>query len=263
MQPDTPLLPNGKKNLPEGPIRHQAVRRDVARLNAELRHHAAPDVIRAALAAIPRLALVSSFGAESVVLLHLASMVQKDLPVLFIDTELLFAETLVYQQELTERLGLRNVTILRSGNIAQADPGGTLHRRDPDACCALRKTLPLQTALDGFDGWITGRKRFQSGGRAALPHFEAEARSNGARSRLKVNPLAYWNAQDVRNYMDENRLPRHPMVARGYPSIGCMPCTSPVKAGEDTRAGRWRNSTKDECGIHFAEGRTLRTGATT
>lgn len=256
-------LPNGSKDLPEGPVSHQALSRQVTKLNTELRHHAATDVLRAALTTVPRLTLVSSFGAESVVLLHLTSMVDKDLPVLFIDTELLFAETLVYQQELTERLGLRNVTILRSGNIAQTDPDTTLHQRDPDACCALRKTQPLQTALHGFDGWITGRKRFQSGSRAALAHFETEERGDEARPRIKVNPLAYWSAQDVQDYMAENRLPRHPLVGNGYPSIGCMPCTSPVKPGEDPRAGRWRNTKKDECGIHFENGKMIRSGALT
>lgn len=235
----------------------------VGALNAELRHHSATDVLRRAVEEIPHLALVSSFGAESVVLLHLASMVNRDLPVLFIDTELLFTETLVYQQELTERLGLRNVTILRSGNIRAVDPDNTLHQRDTDACCNLRKTVPLQTALRGFDGWISGRKRFQSGTRAALEHFELEQRGNGVPDRIKVNPLAYWDPADVQTYMTENRLPRHPLVAQGYPSIGCAPCTSPVKPGEDPRAGRWRDSEKDECGIHFVNGKMVRTGGKT
>ena len=241
----------------DAPVADRTAR--IAALNSDLRHHSATDVIAAAVAEVPNLALVSSFGAESVVLLHLASMVQKDLPVLFIDTEMLFAETLVYQQELTERLGLNNVTILRSGHSAQADPDGTLHERDPDACCGLRKTQPLQAALRGFDGWISGRKRFQSGKRAALEHFEGEARI-GLSPRLKVNPLAFWSGGDVADYMIENRLPRHPLVAQGYPSIGCAPCTSRVGPGEDSRAGRWRNTEKDECGIHFLNGKMMRTG---
>ncbi len=232
-------------------------------LNASLRHHSATDVLRAALKAVPNLALVSSFGAESVALLHLASMVERDLPVLFIDTEMLFAQTLVYQHELSERLGLRNVTIIRAADAAQHDPDGTLHQTDPDACCALRKTIPLRTALSSFDGWITGRKRFQSGTRAALGFFEVEAGTDDTAPRIKVNPLAYWNPSDVQDYITENRLPRHPLVARGYPSIGCAPCTSPVAKGEDPRAGRWRDTQKDECGIHFANGRMVRTGAET
>jgi phosphoadenosine phosphosulfate reductase len=178
--------------------------------------------------------------------------------VLFIDTQMLFAETLVYQQEVCERLGLRNLRIIRPEAIEAADKDGTLHRSDPDACCTLRKTVPLQSALDGFDGWITGRKRFQSDARAGLDFFETEA----ATGRMKVNPLAHLAAADVRAYMDENRLPRHPLVARGYPSIGCAPCTTPVTAGEDPRAGRWQGQAKDECGIHFVNGRMVRTGAT-
>ncbi|MBD3663003.1 phosphoadenylyl-sulfate reductase [Sulfitobacter aestuariivivens] len=228
-------------------------------LNTSLRYHSAADVIGAALHEAPNLALVSSFGAESVVLLHLASMVKRDLPVLFIDTEMLFTETLVYQQEVAERLQLTNVTLLRSGHSAGTDPDGTLHQRNPNACCALRKTQPLQAALHGFDGWLTGRKRFQSGARAALEHFECEARSD-APPRLKVNPLAYWSRDDVTAYMEENRLPRHPLVAQGYPSIGCAPCTSPITQGENPRAGRWRDTTKEECGIHFVDGKAIRQG---
>ena len=233
----------------------------VARLNVQMRHHAAQDVIRQAVAAVPRLALVSSFGAESVALLHLASRVKKDLPVLFIDTEMLFAETLEYQRTVAQRLGLTRITVIRAEDAATQDPDGTLHRRDPDACCALRKTAPLQAALRDVDGWITGRKRFQSGQRASLPHFEAEVRGDGTPDRIKVNPLAFWSAEDVAEYIAENNLPRHPLVARGYPSIGCAPCTSPVKPGEDPRAGRWRNMEKEECGIHFVDGKVVRQGA--
>lgn len=232
------------------------VARKVAALNERFRHHAATDVLHGALREAGRIALVSSFGAESVVLLHMAAVHDRDVPVLFIDTEMLFAETLVYQAEVSERLGLRNVQILRAGDTA-ADADRTLHLSDPDACCDLRKTRPLHLALAGFDGWITGRKRFQSGRRAALDFFEAEPGTG----RIKVNPLAHWAPDDVRNYMDENRLPRHPLVARGYPSIGCAPCTSPVAEGEDPRAGRWRDSGKDECGIHIVDGRVVRTGA--
>ncbi len=256
-----PCLPNGQKILPEGPDRVTALTRQVDALNADLRHHSATDVLRAAVARLPNLALVSSFGAESVALLHLAAMVKRDLPVLFIDTDMLFAETLVYQHELGERLGLRNLRIIRAADIAAQDPSGDLHQRDTDACCALRKTRPLQGALQGFDGWITGRKRFQSGTRASLPFFEVETPA-GAPARIKVNPLAHWQASDVSDYIDENRLPRHPLVAKGYPSIGCAPCTSPVKPGEDPRAGRWRDKEKEECGIHFVDGRMVRTGAT-
>ncbi|MDJ0822783.1 MAG: phosphoadenylyl-sulfate reductase [Paracoccaceae bacterium] len=230
----------------------------VTALNTRFRHHGAMAVITAALqdAELGRLALVSSFGAESVVLLHLVAVVNRATPVLFIDTEMLFTETLVYQQELAERLALRNLTILRADENAlrAEDPKGTLHRSSPDACCALRKTEPLQRALAPYDGWITGRKRFQSGRRAQLQFFEHDQ----VTGKIKVNPLAHWSPADIQAYIDENRLPRHPLSAKGYPSIGCAPCTSPVRAGEDPRAGRWRGQTKDECGIHFVNGKPVR-----
>ncbi len=232
----------------------------VATLNARYRHHSASSVLARALddPEAGQLALVSSFGAESVVLLHMVAVTRPATPVIFIDTEMLFAETLVYQQELAERLALRDLRIISpgAGDLAQTDPDSTLHRRDPDACCALRKTRPLLRALDGFDGWITGRKRYQAGTRAALEFFEIEEGTG----RIKVNPLAHWAREDVQTYMEENRLPRHPLVARGYPSIGCMPCTTPVSAGEDPRAGRWRDHDKSECGIHIVDGRVIRKG---
>ena len=227
-------------------------------LNTALKHHAAVDILRRAFAAVPNLALVSSFGAQSVTLLHLAAQVRPDVQVLFIDTMLLFPETLTYQREVARKLGLRRVRAFRADTSA-TDPDNTLHQRDPDACCDLRKTQTLSAALEGFDGWITGRKRYQSGTRADLAAFEVEAHTG----RMKVNPLAHWSAADVDEYMTENALPRHPLVARGYPSIGCAPCTSPVAAGEDPRAGRWRGQQKDECGIHFVDGKMMRTGATT
>jgi phosphoadenosine phosphosulfate reductase len=234
-----------------------------ATLNTRYRHHGAIAVLAAALSdpETGQLALVSSFGAESVVLLHMLALADKNTPVLFIDTEMLFAETLVYQAEVSARLGLRNVQIIRAAqaDIAKADPYGALHLSDTDTCCALRKTAPLNNALSGFDGWITGRKRFQADSRATLNFFEVD---EGA-GRIKVNPLAHWARDDVRTYMEENRLPRHPLVARGYPSIGCAPCTSAVKPGEDPRAGRWRGRQKEECGIHIVDGKMVRTGEKT
>jgi phosphoadenosine phosphosulfate reductase len=228
---------------------------DIAALNTALKHHAAADVLHRAFAAAPNLALVSSFGAESVALLHLAATVRPDVQVIFIDTMLLFPETLSYQREVARKLGLRRVKILRA-ETALADPDDTLHLRDTDACCTLRKTRVLDAALRGFDGWITGRKRYQSDARGTLQAFETDA----ATGRLKVNPLAHWSSADVQEYMIENALPRHPLVARGYPSIGCAPCTSPVAQGEDPRAGRWRGQDKDECGIHVVDGKMVRTG---
>jgi phosphoadenosine phosphosulfate reductase len=232
----------------------------VSGLNDWYRLHSANAVLSHALRSLePRkLALVSSFGAESVVLLHMVSVIRRDTPVIFVDTQMLFAETLVYQQELAERLGLSDIRIIRAADtdLQAQDPDDTLHQSDPDACCSLRKTVPLERALDGFDGWITGRKRFQGGARTALDFFETE----DGTGRMKVNPLAHWTPEDMHTYMKENRLPRHPLVARGYPSIGCIPCTTPVAEGEDPRTGRWRGLDKTECGIHFTNGKWIRTG---
>ncbi|WP_411351060.1 phosphoadenylyl-sulfate reductase [Leisingera aquaemixtae] len=247
-------------NTPAGgeiPLRDRELAAKAEALNARYRHHSATSVMEGALRDAGHIALVSSFGAESVVLLHMAAIIDPMTPVVFVDTELLFTETLIYQQEVSERLGLRNVRIIRADDIAEKDPYGALRFSDKDACCTLRKTIPLQKALDGYEGWITGRKRFQSGSRAALDFFEVE----DGTGRLKINPLAHWAPEDVRTYMDENRLPRHPLVAKGYPSIGCAPCTSPVKEGEDPRAGRWRGENKEECGIHVVDGKFVRTGA--
>ncbi len=226
-------------------------------LNDQYRHHSATDVLTRALndPTVGRVALVSSFGAESVVLLHLLSVIKPDTPVLFVDTQMLFAETLEYQETLARSLNLTDIRTIFPDPVQTAfdDPDGTLHQFSTDACCALRKTAPLEKALSGFDAWITGRKRFQGTTRSTIDFFEAEGDL-----RLKINPLAHWGRDDLEDYIVNNRLPRHPLVAKGYPSIGCAPCTSPVKPGEDPRAGRWRGSEKTECGIHFINGRAVR-----
>ena len=229
----------------------------VATLNARYRHHSATAVLEHSLKDddLGRVSLVSSFGAESVVLLHLVSVIAPETPVLFIDTRMLFPETLDYQREVAEKLHLCDIRTIRAAQprVAFDDPDNTLHQYNTDACCNIRKVEPLERALKDFDGWITGRKRFQGGGRQAVDFFEAEGDL-----RIKVNPLAHWGRDDIEEYMVNNRLPRHPLVARGYPSIGCAPCTSPVAAGEDERAGRWRGTQKVECGIHFINGRAVR-----
>ncbi|MAB00207.1 MAG: phosphoadenylyl-sulfate reductase [Stappia sp.] len=194
------------------------------------------------------LALVSSFGAESAVLLHLAAEVDPTIPVLFIDTRKLFPDTLRYRDTLVERFGLTDVRTLGPDrdDLAERDPGGSLWMSDTDTCCDIRKVRPLARGLAGFSAWISGRKRFQASSRSDIPVFESDG------LRIKVNPLADWDPSDLRAHVVEHDLPAHPLVAKGYPSIGCMPCTSPVAEGEDPRAGRWRGKDKTECGIHLA-----------
>lgn len=226
-------------------------------LNARFKGKSAQDVVAYALNApeIGRVALVSSFGAESVVLLHMLAQTDKSAPVLFIDTEMLFAETLTYQKEVARLLGLKNVKTIKPerDDVFLRDNSNRMHIHNPDGCCALRKTEPLERALESFDGWFTGRKRFQSGQRAELEFFETDGDS-----RIKVNPLAYWNPKDTTAYIEQHKLPKHPLVAKGYASLGCAPCTSRVIEGEDARAGRWRGQPKTECGIHFENGQVTR-----
>jgi len=195
-----------------------------------------------------RSALVSSFGAESAVLLDMVATVDPSTPVIFLDTGKLFEETQEYREELSALLGLEDVRVLRPepASLARQDPKGTLWGRDPDLCCHIRKTDVLERALSGFAAWITGRKRFQGGLRSALPTIEGEP-STG---RIKLNPLAPWSADDVERYRLLRNLPAHPLVADGFASIGCVPCTRRVAPGEPPRAGRWWGLDKAECGIH-------------
>ena len=197
--------------------------------------------------------LVSSFGVDSAVLLHMASRIKPDLPVFFLDTGKHFRETLHYRDQLVERLGLTNVRSLRPdpNQVEGIDPSGTLNQSNPDACCDLRKVRPLDPAVAPFAARITGRKRYQTPERAEMPMFE-EA---GPGQQAKLNPLAYWSAKDVTAYMRRHDLPPHPLLALGYLSIGCQPCTTRVTEGEDPRAGRWRNAPKTECGIHLVDGK--------
>jgi phosphoadenosine phosphosulfate reductase len=195
------------------------------------------------------LAVVSSFGAESAVLLHLVASVDPNVPVLFLDTGKHFAETLAYRDTLVERLGLNLVVLTPDpDDLAKKDETGLRWSYDPDGCCEIRKVRPLEKAMAGFDASFTGRKSFQSSTRANLPRFEVD--TSDAQGRLKINPLIDWDASQIEGYFIQNDLPRHPLIAQGYPSIGCSPCTTQVAPGEDPRSGRWKGWDKTECGIH-------------
>ncbi len=220
-----------------------------ARLDAELRDAHPLTILRKAYETFGgKLALVSSFGAESAVLLHLASRVAAHIPVLFLDTGMLFGQTLDYRKQLAAQLALTDVRDLRPAfaDLAVNDPKSDLWRTDIDGCCHIRKVLPLDRALAGFDGWITGRKRFHGGDRLRLAVVEE------AEGKIKFNPLANWSKAELDAYIAEYNLPAHPLVAQGFPSVGCWPCTKPAEEGEDVRAGRWAGQDKTECGIHVA-----------
>ncbi len=223
---------------------------DIIRLNNMLRGAGPDDVLRAVLCdrLVGDVALVSSFGAESAVLLDLVAAIDAATPVLFLDTGKHFPETLAYRDTLAARLGLANLITLTPDavDLAARDATGLRWSYDPDGCCDLRKVRPLERSLSIYDATISGRKAFQSATRANLPHFELEPGSG----RVKVNPLASWTPADLAAHMDARDLPPHPLVATGYPSIGCAPCTSKVQPGEDARSGRWRGWDKTECGLH-------------
>ncbi|MFK4825204.1 phosphoadenylyl-sulfate reductase [Paenochrobactrum sp. BZR 588] len=195
------------------------------------------------------LALVSSFGAESAVLLHMVASVDQSIPVLFLDTGKHFTATLEYRKQLTTNLGLQNVQDITplQENLKRDDPYGALSMTDKDRCCFLRKVEPMTRAVAPYQAWMTGRKQFQAATRQQLPVFEAVG------VRIRINPLAHWNSDDLLAYMRHHDLTVHPLTLQNYRSIGCMPCTRPVEEGEDQRAGRWAGSDKVECGIHLSD----------
>lgn len=220
----------------------------VARLNAELRGKSAQEIITAAVREFGRsITYVSSFGAESAAMLGLIAEVDPGMPVVFIDTGMHFAQTLQYRDDVRDYLGLTDIRTVHpvKDEVKAVDPKGVLNKTDPDACCEVRKVRPLEPALEGFEAWITGRKRFHGGGRANLPVVEF------SEGRYKVNPLADWNHEHVEAYFEQRRLPRHPLVAEGYPSIGCWPCTVRPEDPSDIRSGRWAGRDKSECGLHL------------
>ncbi len=194
-----------------------------------------------------RIAVVSSFGAEAAVLLSLVAEIDASVPVIFLDTGRHFGETLAYRDALAERLGLEDVRSMAPEpyDIARTDPDGMLFSESPAACCHLRKVIPLRRALSGFEAWVTGRKHFQGDTRRDLALVEP------ADGRIKINPIARWSKARIEAAFASHGLPRHPLEAEGYPSIGCMSCTARVAPGAEPRSGRWTGSGQAECGIHL------------
>jgi phosphoadenosine phosphosulfate reductase len=221
---------------------------DADALNARFAGVPIPEMLRMVFAEglLGRVAVVSSFGTESAVLLHLVAAADPTIPVIFVDTLKMFPETLAYRDTLVKRLGITNSHVVEpdADVLAAKDATGLRWSYDPDGCCEIRKVEPLARAKQGLDTWISGRKAFQSVTRQNLPRFQIED------GRLKLNPLGDWTKDDLEAYFAEHELPRHPLEAQGYLSVGCAPCTSKVAPGEDPRAGRWRGWDKTECGIH-------------
>lgn len=224
---------------------------EAARLDRLYGHLAPAEIIVRAidLHGAGAIAAVSSFGADSAVLLHMIAEVDRSLPIIFLDTGKHFGETLDYRDALAADFGLTDIRIITPDEAAlnRDDPDGKLHLANTDACCAIRKVEPMARGVEPFRAWFTGRKRFQAATRQALPAFEAVG------PRYRINPLARWTTADLADYMRVHALRENPLVAYGYLSIGCFPCTSIVKPGEDARSGRWAGQAKTECGIHLPE----------
>ncbi|MDY0874148.1 phosphoadenylyl-sulfate reductase [Dongia rigui] len=244
MQIDT-LSPDIVARPQETPAGQDAVARQ---LNERFADASPQEILEAAIHELfpGHIALVSSFGAESALLLHFLAEVDRSVPILFLDTGKHFDETLMYRDILAGRFNFQDMRAIEPdlAAIAQHDPHGKLWETNPDLCCQLRKVDPLQRALGPFDAWITGRKRYQSRARAALPTFEY------LDGRIKVNPLARFTAADIEAAFKQFKLPQHPLYYDGFKSIGCKPCTLRVADGDDARAGRWAGTDKTECGIH-------------
>jgi phosphoadenosine phosphosulfate reductase len=234
------------------PLSHAAEPRGVARdryavLRAQGENLNAQDLLRLAIDSFSgTIAVISAFAAESVVLLHQVAQIDPTTPILFLNTHKLFGETMRYRDRLQETLGLTDIRSVgpHPDDRSAQDAEGTLWSRDPDACCHFRKVAPLRRALFGFEAIVTGRKRFQTADRATMHKVEL------VEGRVRFNPLVDWSLPELIAYMDEHRLPKHPLINDGYPSIGCIPCTRRVAAGEGYRDGRWSGSGKVECGIH-------------
>ncbi len=223
-----------------------AARRTQAEALARALEEAAPDVILAkALEAYHgRIALLSSFGAEAALGLKLLSEIAPDTPVLFLDTKRHFPQTLSYRDQLIDELGLKSVRIIEpdAAEAAGEDADGKLFERDGQACCDLRKVRPLARALEPFDAVITGRKRHHGGVRSQAQAVEFDG------ERVQINPLAYLGSEEIAARFAALKLPRHPLTADGYSSIGCWPCTAPARVA-GSREGRWAGQERSECGI--------------
>lgn len=221
---------------------------DVGGLACALANASPTEIIAAAQHAVGpgKLCVVSSFGTESAVLLAYMAEVDRSIPVIFLDTGWLFEETLAYRDTITTQLGLTDVRSIPPDPIrlAALDAERDLWFSDPDTCCRIRKVEPLARALGGFEGWLNGRKRYQGGLRASIPVVERDG------GRLKFNPLANLDRADVEAAHKRFALPDHPLVASGFNSVGCMPCTSRASRQDGERAGRWQGQAKTECGIH-------------
>ncbi len=226
----------------------------MAALNRRFHAEHPREVIRWTLeeSGLERVAIASSFQAESTVVIHLATRIRPDIPVLFLETGFHFAETLAFKERLTALLGLNVIDLVGEHTVESQEAvfGPRLFERDPVTCCRINKVEPLHRALEGFDAWLTGLRRGAAPTRADAPILALETTDAG-RPRVKVNPVVTWSRREIWGYLKEHGLPHHPLYDLGYASIGCAPCTRALFPGEEERDGRWAGVHVVECGIHL------------
>jgi len=232
---------------------------EIDELTARFERSHPSEILRWALEdpGLPRIAIASAFQAEGTAIMHMATLIDPDVPILFLETGFQFAETLAFKEQLTERLGLHVIDLVGDHTVAEQEAayGPRLYERDPARCCEMNKVRPMFRALRGLDAWITAFRRDSSPVRASAPivdQYELEP----ATSIVKINPAANWTRSDVWAYLDEFDLPHNPLYDLGYASIGCAPCTRMQFPGEPERAGRWAGKSKWECGIQLRPGKT-------
>lgn len=218
-----------------------------ARAAADLEGSTPQEILQWALDRFhPRLAIASSMA--DAVVIDMASRIRSGVPVIFLDTGYHFAETMGTRDAIAHKYAADVLTVSPRRTVAEQDAefGPKLHDRDPDSCCRMRKVEPLEIALGSYDAWASGIRREETDDRSSTSVVEWDAK----REKVKVNPLAAWTQAQVDAYIEEHDVIVNPLLAAGYPSIGCAPCTRPVQESEDTRAGRWAGQGKSECGLH-------------
>ena len=224
---------------------------DIEAASRDLEGASVVEILRWASSRVPRLTFATGFGAEGCVIVDVIGRHQLPIDLFTLDTGLLFPETYELWHRLEVRYGITIRGVVPDETVAQqaASHGAELWERDADQCCALRKVLPLERALAGFEAWITAIRRDQTEERASAQVVEHDRKFG----LLKINPLVAWTHDDVWGHLYAHDVPYNALHERGYPSIGCQPCTSPIVPGENLRAGRWRSSAKNECGLHIKE----------
>lgn len=195
----------------------------------------------------PRMAMSSSFQTQSMPLLHMVAQITSEVPIFFLDTGYHFWETLEFREKISAEWKLKIVDLYRDSrwDIFAHQNTRSMPVEDPNLCCYLHKVEPMQNALKGYKAWISGIRRDQTTVRAKA-HF-LELQEDGL---LKINPMLNWTKADVNHYIEEYQLPQHPLLKKGYRSVGCAPCTIAIGVNDNERAGRWAGREKLECGLH-------------